>query len=121
VNAACRASSGPKNVRSARSTAAKSAAAVAVALDSSLLRDAAEVALAQALEQVGPRIAESAARREFAFGLAAAAELAPTIDRFFTDAMVMDEDRAVRANRLRLMLDVVEATRPIGDLSALPG
>jgi glycyl-tRNA synthetase beta chain len=66
-------------------------------------------------------ISAAAARRDFAAGLGAAAELAPAIDRFFTDVMVMDEDRAVRANRLRLMLDVVEATRPIGDLSALPG
>jgi glycyl-tRNA synthetase beta chain len=104
-----------------RRIAAKSADEAAGALDASLLRDAAEVELAGALERVGPRIAESAARREFAFGLAAAAELAPAIDRFFSDVMVMDEDRAVRANRLRLMLDVVEATRPIGDLSALPG
>jgi glycyl-tRNA synthetase beta subunit len=35
--------------------------------------------------------------------------------------MVMDDDPAVRANRLRLMIDVVDATRPIGDLSLLSG
>ena len=91
------------------------------ALDAALLRDAAEVELAQTLDAVAPRIAAAAGRRDFAGGLAAAAELAPAIDRFFADVMVMDEDLAVRANRLRLMIDVVEATRPIGDLSALPG
>jgi glycyl-tRNA synthetase beta chain len=93
----------------------------APALVPGLLSEAAEVELALALDDVAPRIASAAARREFAAGLAAAAELAPAIDRFFADVMVMDEDPEVRANRLRLMIEVVEATRPIGDLSALPG
>ena len=70
---------------------------------------------------MAPRISDAAAQRDFAAGLAAAAALAPAIDRFFADVMVMAEDPAVRANRLRLMIDVVDATRPIGDLSALPG
>ena len=104
-----------------RRIAAKSAEEAASALDTSLLRDAAEVELAGMLAAIAPRIADAAARRDFDAGLRAAAELAPAIDRFFADVMVMDEDLAVRANRLRLMLDVVEATRPIGDLSALPG
>ncbi len=96
-------------------------AEAAPALSAGLFRDAAEVDLARALDDVEPRIAEAAARRQFADGVRAAAELAPAIDRFFADVMVMDEDPEVRANRLRLMIDVVEAMRPIGDLSALPG
>ena len=86
-----------------------------------LLREAAEIELAEPL--VARRAAHRRGRggRDFATGAAAAAELAPAIDRFFTDVMVMDDDPAVRANRLRLMVDVVEATRPIGDLSMLPG
>jgi glycyl-tRNA synthetase beta chain len=93
----------------------------APALVPGLLREAAEVELADLVGRVGPRIADAAARRDFAAGLAAAAELAPAIDRFFADVMVMDEDPEVRANRLRLMIDVIEGTLPIGDLSALPG
>jgi glycyl-tRNA synthetase beta chain len=93
----------------------------APALAPGLLRDAAEVELADLVRTVGPRITEAAARRDFAAGLAAAAELAPAIDHFFAEVMVMDENPVVRANRLRLMIDVVEATLPIGDLSALPG
>jgi glycyl-tRNA synthetase beta chain len=105
----------------ARRIVTKSAAEAAGSLDRELLGDEAEIALADAVEAVRPRIAAAAARREFADGLRAAAELAPAIDRFFADVMVMDQDPAVRGNRLRLMIDVVEATRPIGDLSALPG
>ncbi len=104
-----------------RRIASKSHAEAAERVTPGLLRDEAEVELAQMLDAVAPRIAEAARRRDFASGLRAAAELAPAIDRFFTDVMVMDDDAAVRANRLRLMVDVVEATRPIGDLSALPG
>jgi glycyl-tRNA synthetase beta chain len=104
-----------------RRIASKSHADAAPALSAGLLRDQAEIELAQTLAAVAPRVAQAAARRDFATGLRAAAELAPAIDRFFTDVMVMDDDLAVRANRLRLMIDVVEATRPIGDLSALPG
>ena len=90
-------------------------------LSPELLREQAEVELAAAVGAAAPRIAEAAAMRDYTAGISLAATLAPVIDRFFTDVMVMDEDPAVRANRLRLMLDVVEATRPIGDLSALPG
>ena len=104
-----------------RRIAAKSGAEAAQVLDAGLLREEAEIELVRALAAVAPRISEAAARRDFAAGLALAAELAPSIDRFFVEVMVMDEDPAVRANRLRLMIDVVDATRPIGDLSALPG
>jgi glycyl-tRNA synthetase beta chain len=87
----------------------------------SLLREEAEVDLQRRLALAGPRIADEAALRNYPGALEIASELAPAIDRFFADVMVMDEDPDVRANRLRLMADVVEATRPIGDLSLLPG
>jgi glycyl-tRNA synthetase beta chain len=104
-----------------RRIAGRAADDAAPALSHELLREPAEIELAAGLESIAPRIAAAAATRDFSGALAAAAELAPAIDRFFGDVMVMDDDLAVRANRLRLMIDIVEATRPIGDLSALPG
>jgi glycyl-tRNA synthetase beta chain len=104
-----------------RRIAVRGQAEAASSLSPGLFSETAEIELARALTVIAPRIAEAAARRAFAAGLGAAAELAPAIDRFFADVMVMDEDPAVRGNRLRLMIEVVEATRPIGDLSALPG
>jgi glycyl-tRNA synthetase beta chain len=104
-----------------RRIASKSAGEAAAVRSVELLREPAEVELAGAVDVAAPKIAEASATRDYAAGIEFAARLAPVIDRFFTDVMVMDEDPAVRGNRLRLMLDVVEATRPIGDLSALPG
>jgi glycyl-tRNA synthetase beta chain len=104
-----------------RRIASRSAAEAAPVLSPELLSEQAEIELAAAVGQAAPQIAEAAATRDYGMGIERAAALAPPIDRFFTDVMVMDDDPAVRANRLRLMIDVVEATRPIGDLSALPG
>ena len=39
---------------------------------------------------------------------------------FFEDVLVMDEDPAVRANRLRLLLDVRDTLGRLGDLSQIP-
>jgi glycyl-tRNA synthetase beta chain len=104
-----------------RRIAGRAADDAAPSLSQDLLRDEAEIELARLLALAGPRIADEAALRNFPGALEVASGLAPAIDRFFTDVMVMDDDLAVRANRLRLMIDVVDATRPIGDLSLLPG
>jgi glycyl-tRNA synthetase beta chain len=104
-----------------RRIAGRAEGEAAAHLSEDLLREDAERDLAALLTGIAPRISFAAETRDFAAGLEAAAELAPAIDRFFSDVMVMDDDPAVRANRLRLMVDVVEATRPIGDLSMLPG
>jgi glycyl-tRNA synthetase beta chain len=53
-------------------------------------------------------------------GLRQAAELAPLVDRFFDDVLVMADDRAVRGNRLRLLLEVRDAIGTLGDLSLIP-
>jgi len=42
------------------------------------------------------------------------------MERFFEDVLVMDEDPAVRANRLRLLLDVRDTLGRLGDLSQIP-
>jgi glycyl-tRNA synthetase beta chain len=104
-----------------RRIAQRAADDAAPALDPGLLQVEAEVELARQLVLAAPRIADEAELRNYPGALEVASELAPAIDRFFADVMVMDDDLAVRANRLRLMIDVVDATRPIGDLSLLPG
>jgi glycyl-tRNA synthetase beta chain len=104
-----------------RRIAARAADDAAPVLAAELLRVDAEVELVRALALAAPRIADEADLRNYPGALEIASELAPAIDRFFADVMVMDDDLAVRANRLRLMIDVVDATRPIGDLSLLPG
>jgi glycyl-tRNA synthetase beta chain len=92
----------------------------AKALDPRLATEEAEAALAQALGSVAPRIEAAVEARDFGGALSAAAELGVPVDRFFDDVLVMAEDRAVRANRLRLLLDVRDAVGMLGDLSQIP-
>ncbi|HXV56950.1 MAG TPA: glycine--tRNA ligase subunit beta [Gaiellaceae bacterium] len=92
----------------------------APALDPVLATDEAEVALVEALGQASPRIDAAVAERDFRAAIAAAGELGPPVDRFFDEVLVMAEDASVRANRLRLLLDVRDAVGALGDLSQIP-
>ena len=90
------------------------------ALDPALATDEAELALIDALAQASPRIEAAVSERSFGAAIAAAAELGPPVDRFFDEVLVMAEDSSVRANRLRLLLDVRDAVGALGDLSQIP-
>jgi tetrameric-type glycyl-tRNA synthetase beta subunit len=93
--------------------AGKSADDAAPELDRSLLREDAEVALAEGLANVSI----DGDTRE---ALESGATLAPLMEQFFEDVLVMDEDPAVRANRLRLLLDVRDTLGRLGDFSQIP-
>ena len=45
------------------------------------------------------------------------AQLSPAVSAFFDDVMVMDEDAAVRANRLALLSHCQNLFMRVGDLS----
>jgi glycyl-tRNA synthetase beta chain len=92
----------------------------APALEPSLATDEAELALIEALAGASPRIDAALEASDFEGALAAAAELGPPVDRFFDEVLVMAEDSQVRANRLRLLLDVRDAVGALGDLSQIP-
>jgi glycyl-tRNA synthetase beta chain len=82
-------------------------------VDRELLKEDAERALADGLAQVE---VDGDVRRALESG----ATLAPLMERFFDEVLVMDEDKAVRANRLRLLLDVRDALGQLGDFSQIP-
>jgi glycyl-tRNA synthetase beta chain len=92
----------------------------AAELDPALLVDKAEVEVAQALERVDPQIAAALDTGDFGAAVEAAAELGPLLDTFFEDVLVLAEDRAVRANRLRLLLNVRDTLGRLGELSQIP-
>jgi glycyl-tRNA synthetase beta chain len=52
--------------------------------------------------------------------LARAAAVAPIVSRFFDDVMVLADDERLRANRLRLLLDVRDKLGRLGDFSQIP-
>jgi glycyl-tRNA synthetase beta chain len=78
------------------------------------------VALIAALAGASPKIEAALQAKDFDSALAAAAELGPPVDRFFDEVLVMADDAQVRANRLRLLLDVRDAVGALGDLSQIP-
>jgi glycyl-tRNA synthetase beta chain len=87
----------------------------AAQLDQALLREEAEKALAEGLAQVAVD-----ANGDVKAALESGAQLAPLMERFFDEVLVMDEDAAVRANRLRLLLDVRDTLGALGDFSQIP-
>jgi glycyl-tRNA synthetase beta chain len=93
--------------------AGRAANEAAAELDRALLREDAERALAEALTAVS-------IDGDFRKALASGATLAPFVERFFDEVLVMDEDEAVRANRLRLLLDVRDTLGRLGDFSLIP-
>ncbi len=95
-------------------------AGAAPALDAALATDDAELTLIDALTRVAPRIASAVEERDFEAGIASAANLAAAVDRFFDEVLVMADDESVRANRLRLLLDVRDAIGMLGDFSQIP-
>jgi glycyl-tRNA synthetase beta chain len=91
----------------------------AAQLDPDLLGDDAEVELAREAARVAPEIQAALQAGDSGGALKAAAQLGEPVDRFFEDVLVMAEDSAVRANRLRLLLDVRDALGLVGDFAEI--
>jgi glycyl-tRNA synthetase beta chain len=92
----------------------------AAQLEPALLVEPAEAEVAKALERVDPEIAAALEAGDFSAAVESGAELGPLLDRFFEDVLVLAEDRAVRANRLRLLLNVRDTLGRLGELSQIP-
>jgi glycyl-tRNA synthetase beta chain len=97
--------------------AAKGASEAAPALVADAFTDDAERALAQALVQVGAPVREAATAFDFAAALERGAALRAPVDAFFDAVLVMHADDRVRANRLRLLVDVTSTLGTLGDFS----
>ncbi|HEX4266531.1 MAG TPA: glycine--tRNA ligase subunit beta [Steroidobacteraceae bacterium] len=90
-------------------------------IDQGALQVAAERQLFEAMGQLRDRVAAATARKDYAGALALLAQLRPTVDAFFDQVMVMDEDPKLRANRLALLARMRELFAGVADLSRLPG
>jgi len=84
-------------------------------LDPAIFRMDAERGLLAALDRVDPAPGSIGAL------LQSLRSLVPPITEFFDKVLVMDEDKAVRANRLALVQRVVALADGIADLSKLEG
>ncbi len=88
-------------------------------VDSSLLQEAAEIALAKKLAELQPQLAPLFANSDYQQALTLLASLRETVDNFFEDVMVMADDQAVRANRLAMLTQLRNLFLHIADISLL--
>ena len=83
------------------------------------LAEPAEIALAQALQAVGPQAHQCYAAGDYTAALRALAALKAPVDAFFDTVMVNADDPALRANRLALLARLQAAMNQVADLSRL--
>lgn len=98
--------------------------AFAGAPDLQLIADAGlieEKALTVALSQATPKAASAVAAEDYEGAMSALAELRPAVDAFFDKVTVNDPDPALRANRLKLLNQLREATRAVADFGRIAG
>jgi glycyl-tRNA synthetase beta chain len=89
------------------------------ALNTALLTEPAEAALAAALQSVAPQADAAFARGDYTASLQSLAALKAPVDAFFDQVMVNSDDPALRANRLRLLSQLHAAMNRVADLSRL--
>ena len=87
-------------------------------LRAELLSEAAELAVAEAHGEIARGLADVT---DFEAAVSAVEGLAEPLERFFDEVLVMDENSAVRLNRLRLLADLRGTVRTaLGDLAEIP-
>lgn len=84
-----------------------------------LFREEAEKQLHREALVLAERAAAHKRSGRYKEALESISELRPTVDRFFDDVMVMDEDAAVRKNRLALLAGLLREFSTIADFSEM--
>ena len=89
-----------------------------VEADEALAADA-ERALLAATDKAAARVEDALAADDYAAALAALAALRAPIDAFFEDVLIMDDDLALRENRLRLLNRFVAVFAHVADFGKM--
>jgi glycyl-tRNA synthetase beta chain len=84
-----------------------------------LLKEPTEIALRTRLDELGPEVHRLAESGQYVEALRLASGLAPLVDRFFTDVLVMVEDPALREARLALLAELRDLVWEIADIPAV--
>ena len=98
---------------------AKQADEVGSAVDASLLQDAAETSLHDAVNSLRSRVTPLLGEARYQEALDALAGLREPVDAFFDQVMVMTEDQGVRSNRLALLADLRGLFLEVADIAQL--
>lgn len=91
----------------------------AASVDTGLLRMEAERLLYAEAKQLAERAGKHKRAGEYKEALEAISELRPAVDRFFDDVLVMDNDDAVRKNRLALLAVLLKEFSTIADFAEM--
>jgi glycyl-tRNA synthetase beta chain len=93
--------------------------------DPELYRQAEEWELARAIDVAKNEAGAAVAREDFGAAMSAMAKLRPHVDAFFDQVTVNieggEEEKAVRANRLKLLNEIRAATLAVADFSKIEG
>jgi glycyl-tRNA synthetase beta chain len=108
-----------KRMKNILSQANEKGIATASQLESALLTEPTEKALAERSLELAERVKTLRAEHSYVAALEQIATLRPQVDAFFDSVMVMDPDAAVRANRLALLQKVLEDFSGIADFSEI--
>ena len=92
---------------------------IATELSATLLTESAEKNLSTAMSAVSPQVQTAIAQHDYTAALSALAGLRESVDAFFTHVMVMTDDPAIRANRLKLLQDLAQLMNGVADISHL--
>jgi glycyl-tRNA synthetase beta chain len=99
----------------------KAGAELSDTIDVEMLKQTAEVQLYDAMHAKQDAVRNAVAQREYTAALGHLAQLRPVVDSFFDQVMVMDENPAIRANRLALLAKLRSLFAGVADISRLPG
>ena len=89
--------------------------------DPLLYAQAEERDLAEAIDVARSEASAAVAREDFEAAMRAMAKLRPHVDAFFDKVTVNTDDKAMRANRLRLLNEIRAATLAVADFSRIEG
>lgn len=98
---------------------AKAESAPAPSVDTALLQEAAEVALHEALSACSSKALDLFADGDYTAGLQSLAVLQAPVDRFFDEVMVNADDKALKNNRLSLLMQLQALFLEVADISLL--
>jgi glycyl-tRNA synthetase beta chain len=89
--------------------------------DPQLYRQVEESALAAGIDAARQEASAATAREDFAGAMAAIAKLRSAVDAFFDKVTVNVDEAVLRANRLKLLNQIREATLAVADFSRIEG
>ena len=88
-------------------------------VESKLLEHDAEKRLAHLADEVRGQIDEMITERQYRHALESFAALAPELEAFFNEVMVMVDNQAVRQNRMSLLRNIGDAVKRVADVTKI--